>query len=98
MNSQKKQHLALTQTLTYDKTFGKNKITALVGYEQTSYLLRRLRVQAADLFNPPLGVAGGANSFGSSETADHWNIQGKTGPLVLFIQRSLPGNSYNQGG
>lgn len=73
--------LSLAQTLTYDKSFGKSKITALVGYEQTSYLLRRLRVQAADLFNPPLGVAGGAGSFGSSETADHWNIQGKLARL-----------------
>ena len=73
--------LSLAQTLTYDKTFGKNKVTALIGYEQTSYLLKRLRVQAADLFNPPLGVAGGAGSFGSSETADHWNIQGKLARL-----------------
>ncbi len=73
--------LTLTHTLTYDKTFGKSKITALIGYEQTSYLLRRLRVQGQDLFNPPLGLAGGANSFGSSETADHWNIQGKLARL-----------------
>lgn len=73
--------LTLTHTLTYDKTFGKNKLTALVGYEQTSYLLRRLRVQANGLFNPPLGLAGGAGAFGSSETADHWNIQGKLARL-----------------
>ena len=73
--------LTLTHTLTYDKTFGKNKLTALVGYEQTSYLHRRLRVQANGLFNPPLGLAGGANAFGSSETADHWNIQGKLARL-----------------
>jgi TonB-linked SusC/RagA family outer membrane protein len=69
--------LTLTHTLTYDKTFGKSKITALVGYEQTSYLLRRLRVQGNGLFNPALGIAGGSDGFGSSETADHWNIQGK---------------------
>jgi TonB-dependent starch-binding outer membrane protein SusC len=69
--------LTLTHTLTYDKTFGKSKITALVGYEQTSYLLRRLRVQGNGLFNPPLGLAGGSAAFGSSETADRWNIQGK---------------------
>jgi len=73
--------LTLTHTLTYDNTFGKHKITALVGYEQTSYLLRRLRVQANGLFNPPLGVAGGAAAFGTSETADHWNIQGKLARL-----------------
>jgi len=69
--------LTLTHTLTYDKTFGKSKITALIGYEQTSYLLRRLRVQGNGLFNPPLGLAGGSAAFGSAETADHWNIQGK---------------------
>jgi TonB-dependent starch-binding outer membrane protein SusC len=69
--------LTLTHTLTYDKTFGKNKITALIGYEQTSYLLRRLRVQGNGLFNPPLGLAGGSAAFGSAETADRWNIQGK---------------------
>ena len=69
--------LSLTHTITYDKTFGKSKITALVGYDQTSYLLRRLRVQGNGLFNPPLGIAGGSLAFGSSETADHWNIQGK---------------------
>lgn len=73
--------LTLTHTLTYDKTFGKSKITALVGYEQTSYLLRRLRVQGNGLFNPPLGIAGGSTSFGTSETADHWNIQGKLARL-----------------
>jgi TonB-linked SusC/RagA family outer membrane protein len=73
--------LTLTHTLTYDKTFGKSKITALVGYEQTSYLLRRLRVQGNDLFNPSLGLAGGSNSFGTAETADHWNIQGKLARL-----------------
>ncbi len=73
--------LTLTHTVTYDKTFGKSKITALVGYEQTSYLLRRLRVQGNDLFNPSLGIAGGSNSFGTSETADHWNIQGKLARL-----------------
>jgi TonB-linked SusC/RagA family outer membrane protein len=73
--------LTLTNTLTYDKTFGKSKITALVGYDQTSYLLRRLRVQGNGLFNPPLGLAGGSALFGSSETADHWNIQGKLARL-----------------
>jgi TonB-dependent starch-binding outer membrane protein SusC len=73
--------LTLTHTLTYDKTFGKSKITALVGYEQTSYLLRRLRVQGNGLFNPALGLAGGAASFSSAETADRWNIQGKLARL-----------------
>jgi TonB-dependent starch-binding outer membrane protein SusC len=73
--------LTLSHTLTYDKTFGKSKITALVGYEQTSYLLRRLRVQGNGLFNPPLGLAGGSAAFGSAETADHWNIQGKLARL-----------------
>ncbi len=73
--------LSLTNTLTYDKTFGKNKITALVGYDQTSYLIRRLRVQGNGLFNPPLGLAGGSAAFGSAETADHWNIQGKLARL-----------------
>jgi TonB-dependent starch-binding outer membrane protein SusC len=78
VNEQPKEStVTLAQTLTYDKTFGKSKITALIGYEQTSYLLRRLRVQGNGLFNPPLGLAGGSASFGSAETADHWNIQGK---------------------
>lgn len=78
VNEQPKEStLTLSHTLTYDKTFGKSKITALIGYEQTSYLLRRLRVQGNGLFNPPLGLAGGSASFGSAETADHWNIQGK---------------------
>lgn len=73
--------LTLGHTLTYDKEFGKSKITALIGYEQTSYLLRRLRVQAADLFNEPLGLAGGAGTANAAETADHWNIQGKLARL-----------------
>ncbi|MEJ7588366.1 MAG: TonB-dependent receptor [Ferruginibacter sp.] len=73
--------LTLTNTLTYDKTFGKSKITALIGYDQTSYQVRRLRVQGNGLFNPPLGLAGGSALFGSSETADHWNIQGKLARL-----------------
>ena len=82
VNEQPKESmLTLTQTLTYDKTFGKSKITALVGYEQTSYLQRRLRVQGNGLFNPALGLAGGSQAFGSSETADHWNIQGKLARL-----------------
>jgi TonB-linked SusC/RagA family outer membrane protein len=73
--------LTLGNTITYDHTFDKHKITALIGYEQTSYDLHRLRVQANGLFNPPLGVAGGASAFGTSETADHWNIQGKLARL-----------------
>jgi len=73
--------LTLANTITYDKTFGKNKITALIGYEQTSYLIRRLRVQGNGLFNPPLGIAGGSNAFGTSETADNWNIQGEIARL-----------------
>jgi TonB-dependent starch-binding outer membrane protein SusC len=73
--------ITLTNTLTYDKAFGKSKITALVGYDQTSYLLRRLRVQGNGLFNPPLGLAGGSAAFGSAETADRWNIQGKLARL-----------------
>ncbi len=78
VNEQPKEStLTLSQTLTYDKSFGKSKITALIGYEQTSYLNRRLRVQGNGLFNPPLGLAGGSAAFGSAETADHWNIQGK---------------------
>lgn len=82
VNEQPKEStLTLTNTLTYDKTFGKHKITALVGYDQTSYQLRRLRVQGNGLFNPPLGLAGGSALFGSSETADHWNIQGKLARL-----------------
>jgi len=82
VNEQPKEStLTLSHTLTYDKIFGKSKITALVGYEQTSYLLRRLRVQGNGLFNPPLGLAGGSAAFGSSETADHWNIQGKLARL-----------------
>jgi len=82
VNEQPKEStLTLTNTLTYDKTFGKSKITALVGYDQTSYLLRRLRVQGNGLFNPPLGLAGGSALFGSAETADHWNIQGKLARL-----------------
>lgn len=82
--------LTLGHTLTYDKEFGKSKITALIGYEQTSYLLRRLRVQAANLFNEPLGLAGGAGSSNSAETADHWNIQGKLARLFYsFDDRYL---------
>jgi TonB-linked SusC/RagA family outer membrane protein len=73
--------VSLTHTITYDKTFGKNKITALIGYDQTSYLLRRLRMQGNGLFNPALGIAGGSEAIGSGETADHWNIQGKLARL-----------------
>lgn len=73
--------LTLGHTLTYDKSFGKSKITALIGYEQTSYLVRRMRVQGNGLFNPPLGIAGGSDAFGTAETADHWNIQGKIARL-----------------
>jgi TonB-linked SusC/RagA family outer membrane protein len=81
VNEQPKEStLTLSHTLTYDISFGKdkiNKITALIGYEQTSYELHRLRVQGDGLFNPPLGLAGGSAIFGSAETADHWNLQGK---------------------
>ena len=82
VNEQPKEStLTLTNTITYDKTFGKSKITALIGYDQTSYLLRRLRVQGNGLLNPPLGLAGGSAAFGSAETADQWNIQGKLARL-----------------
>ena len=75
----KESTISLANTLSYSKEFGKHKINALAGYEQTDYRFQRLRMQGTGLTNPSLNLAGGAATISSSKGADQWAIRGVLG-------------------
>ncbi|ULQ51300.1 SusC/RagA family TonB-linked outer membrane protein [Flavihumibacter fluvii] len=66
----------LTQTLTYRKAFGKSDLTALVGYESTSFEFNKMRIQGSGLFNSAVQLPSVAATVASANEADHWAIQG----------------------
>ena len=69
----------LTQTLTYIKSFGKHDLTALVGYEETSFKFNKMRIQGSNLFNSNVLLPSVASTVASANEADHWALQGLLG-------------------
>ncbi len=84
------QTLNISQTLTYIKSFGKHDITALAGYEETSFEYNKMRIQGGNLFNTAVQLPSVASTVASANEADHWALQGFLGRLFYsFDNRYL---------
>jgi TonB-linked SusC/RagA family outer membrane protein len=66
----------LSQTLTYNKTFGKHDVTALIGHEETTFQFSKMRIQGSSLFNANVRLPSVANTVASANEADHWALRG----------------------
>ena len=75
------QTLNISQTLTYKKTFGKHDVTALAGYEETTFEYSKMRIQGSNLFNTTVQLPSVASTVASANEADHWALQGFLGRL-----------------
>jgi TonB-dependent starch-binding outer membrane protein SusC len=71
----------LTNTLTYQKTFGKSNLLALVGYEETNFRYDKVRLQGRALFNTAIRFASVANTVAGANEADIWALRGALGRL-----------------
>ncbi len=65
-----------TQTLTYHKILEKHELTALVGYEETSFEFNKMRIQGSSLFNTNVRLPSVASTVASANEADHWALRG----------------------
>ena len=75
------QTLNISQTLTYKKSFGKHDVTALAGYEETTFEYSKMRIQGSNLFNTTVQLPSVASTVASANEADHWALQGFLGRL-----------------
>lgn len=66
----------LAHTLTYNKSFGKHDLTALAGYEETSFEFNKMRIQGSNLFNTNVRLPAVASTVASANEADHWALRG----------------------
>jgi TonB-dependent starch-binding outer membrane protein SusC len=75
------QTLITTQTLTYNKSFGKHDLTALAGYEETSFEYNKMRIQGGNLFNTNVQLPSVASTVAAANEADHWALQSFLGRI-----------------
>jgi TonB-linked SusC/RagA family outer membrane protein len=66
----------LAHTLTYNKIFGTHSLTALAGYEETSFEFSKMRIQGSGLFNSAVRLPSVATTVASANEADHWALRG----------------------
>jgi TonB-dependent starch-binding outer membrane protein SusC len=71
----------LTNTLTYQKQFGKSNLLVMAGYEETSFRYDKVRLQGRALFNTAIRFASVANSVAGANEADIWALRGALGRL-----------------
>jgi TonB-linked SusC/RagA family outer membrane protein len=71
----------VTNTLTYQKKFGKSDVLAMVGYEETSFRYDKVRLQGRNLFNTNIRFASVANTVSGANEADIWALRGALGRL-----------------
>lgn len=71
----------LTQTLTYNKSFGKHDFTALAGYEETTFGFSKVRIQGGNLFNTTVRFPTVATTVAAANEADHWALKSFLGRL-----------------
>lgn len=69
----------LTNTLTFQRTFGKHDLTVLGGYEETSFRYDKVRLQGRGLFNNAIQFASVATNVAAANEADQWALQGMLG-------------------
>jgi TonB-dependent starch-binding outer membrane protein SusC len=80
------QTINISQTLTYNKSFGKHDLTALAGYEETSFEYNKMRIQGSNLFNTNVLLPSVASTVASANEADHWALQGFLGRLFYSYE------------
>lgn len=69
-------------TLTYNKSFGRNDLTVLLGYEETNFRFDKVRIQGRDLFDPDnLRFASSGNAVAAGNEADQWALRGLLGRI-----------------
>jgi TonB-dependent starch-binding outer membrane protein SusC len=64
-----------TNTLSYQKTFGKSEVLVMGGYEEVSFRYDKVRLQGRDLFNSAIRFASVANTVAGANEADHWALR-----------------------
>jgi TonB-dependent starch-binding outer membrane protein SusC len=68
-----------TNTLSYNKTFGKSEVLVMGGYEEVSFRYDKVRLQGRDLFNSAIRFASVANTVAGANEADHWALRSTFG-------------------
>ena len=69
-------------TLTYNKSFGQNDFTFLLGYEETNFRFDKVRVQGRNLFDPDnVRFASTGTAVAAGNEADHWALRGLLGRI-----------------
>ena len=71
----------LSNTLTYDRSFGKHNITLLLGNEETYFEYEKLRAQGNNLSNNDLLLVNAAGSTTVTKEKDHWALRGYLGRI-----------------
>ena len=71
----------INHTITYNKTFGKSSLTALIGEEETNFRFDKVRVQGSNLFNPAIKFASTGTQVGAANEADQWALRGYLGRI-----------------
>ncbi|MEO8582578.1 MAG: TonB-dependent receptor [Flavitalea sp.] len=71
----------VSNTLTYNKSFGKSDLTALIGEEETNFSYSKFRIQGEDLLSLDVRLASVANTVSAVNEADHWALRGLLGRL-----------------
>jgi TonB-dependent starch-binding outer membrane protein SusC len=71
----------LTNTLTYQKEFGKSSLLVMAGYEETSFRYDKVRLQGRGLFNSAIRFASVADAVSGANEADIWALRGALGRL-----------------
>ncbi len=67
-------------TLTYNRDFGKNSLTLLLGYEETNFRFDKVRVQGRNLFDPDnVKFASTGTAVAAGNEADQWALKGLLG-------------------
>jgi TonB-dependent starch-binding outer membrane protein SusC len=69
----------LTNTLTYQKEFGKSNLLLMAGYEETSFRYDKVRLQGRSLFNTNIRFASVADAVAGANEADIWALRGALG-------------------
>ena len=71
----------VSNTLTYNKAFGKHDLTVLVGEEETNFSYSKFRIQGGDLLNEDVRLASVANTVSATNEADQWALRGFLGRI-----------------
>jgi TonB-dependent starch-binding outer membrane protein SusC len=71
----------ITNTLTYQKQFGKSNLLVMAGYEETNFRYDKVRLQGRGLFNTAIRFASVADAVAGANEADVWALRGALGRI-----------------